>query len=139
MVTAIVLLKISPLTWPISIALFLIAVLGYFVIDNYVQNQLDSEAVEVLTQHLGKQRAVEVALSVLKKQKEQNLERKNKGGFFGNLLITPEGNERFNLTAPSLSKRTQKLEARKLEVQREFEEWQGRTQGLVHRSLGSCP
>ncbi len=126
MVAAIILFKVSPLTWPISLAILLVAVIGYFAVDRHVQKQLDSEAVKGLIkvskdrltpkelqdpeklQKL-KNEAVDAAISAIRKQKAQNLELKSKRRL-ANFLIDKEGNERFNLTAPSLSKRIQKLE-----------------------------
>lgn len=122
MVAAIILLKISPLSWPISLTILLLAVLLYFAIDRYTQGKLDSEALKSLMKISdSKVDAVEAALNALKKIKEQNLELKG-ARRLANILIDKEGNERFNLGAPPLSKRIREIEKLRLQILRRGEE-----------------
>ncbi len=116
MVAAIVLLKLSPLSWPISLTILFVAIIIYFAVDRYTQGKLDSEAVKSLMKISDSQiDAVDAALSAVKKLRDQNLELKGARRLAG-ILIDAEGNERFNLGAPSLTKRIRELEALRLEV-----------------------
>lgn len=140
MLAAIVLLKVSPFIWPLSLTLFLLAVTMYFVVDRYTQKRLDSEALKSLikltTEKLDheelkdpnkvlkvKNEAIDAAISVMKKQKEQNLQLKSKRRL-ANFLIDKEGNDRFRLTAPKLTERIRLLE-------------EGRAQFLIEEPRGS--
>ncbi len=144
MVAALVLLKINPLTWPISLTILLLAITVYFAVDRYTQGRLDKEAAksliklnltnayeeqlkklqqsrqETLSSPIDaaklKEEAVDAAISVVEKQRKQNLLRRNSGRRFAKVLINEDGDERLNFTAPSLAKRIQKLESLRAKI-----------------------
>lgn len=146
-VAALVLLKINPLTWPISLTILLLAIALYFVVDRYTQGRLDKEAAKSLIEltltktykdeleklrqsnkdaldapinvRELKEQTIDAAILVLNKQKQQNLNQRASGRRRDKILIDSEGNERFNMGAPSFARRLQKLEGLKAKIQRE--------------------
>ncbi len=116
MISAAVLFKMAPMTWPISLALFGAALLIHFLIDRIVNGRSDALALNSLIKvSKSPEEACSVALNVLKKEQQQNLYHKGQGRI-ANLLIDKQGDERFNFLSPSLSKRIERLEKATIEL-----------------------
>jgi hypothetical protein len=124
---AIVALSIFILFTPLNIVgglvVFLSAAILYNLTDRVVEIQADAKGIEVLTKRFiaegfsdddAKQNAIHSALNTINKMKLRNIE-KRKNGLFSKIVYNNNGDNRFDFTSSSFTKRISKINKIKIE------------------------
>ena len=102
-------IKIPVLGLIASLPLFVFASLFFFLVERLTQEWSDGLAIDALSKTIDRSKVVDAAKNALEKQRQQNLHTRTKT-LLGKFWITKEGNERWNFSAPSLTKRIKRIE-----------------------------